>query len=392
MAGSILSFVPSLYLMKPLLVAWFSSALFHSTLSRFSYDCLTLLIIIILFSISALTSAFINDASLSLAQRALLWPASLILAIICGQNLIIKNKINYFLYPLSVLALLLSFYALLLLITGDFNFYADPPVSQVNLGYITLTQQVSYSSPIPAMHSLTDNPNAFAFASMIGLFSVCAIPSNSKTKKYLIIIVILSGIFLSGSRASLLGVLGFTTTFVLIKPLNNPSKHLSILLAMIITATILLAMALIYFLSNADLISNSSRFERWEFLTKYWIDQPVFGIGLGSAQNYLQLLGIESSMHSSILRSLFETGIAGSIILTLFVTLAFYLIISKLKTCNSPTLQKVLLSSLVGILLHQTVENHLLNLGWSVIYFGTILGLTLAPHPTNVKFTERKQE
>ncbi|OGI18012.1 MAG: hypothetical protein A2255_00500 [Candidatus Melainabacteria bacterium RIFOXYA2_FULL_32_9] len=293
----------------------------------------------------------------------------------------ISNLIRFILF----IGIFQASYGILQSLTGSFgaNFQSERGL----LGYIGLGSKLVWHGRGTFAHFNHFGP----FLSMIFLFFL---PINhflvkNKKKGYMILLILLTGVIISYSRASLLGLVA-GIIFFLFQIKKNKLKFLSILVSVL-----LVALGLYNFLKNTSYITTlAPRNDIWEVVFTAITSSTrtlLFGTGLKSYTDavwvYLPGNILPSSYndfqaHNFCLHYIVEIGIIGSIIVLSFLIYTIVAAYSNFKT--NTKLAKVLSSStsiVIVCFFFEGLFDTAFNLFTIQIWLFLILGLMYSKVP-----------
>ena len=171
-------------------------------------------------------------------------------------------------------------------------------------------------------------------------------------------VLLFSGLLLSGSRG---GIIAFAAGLVGALMLSNFSKIARLRIGRLI---LIVALGVGFFgiellrsrFANV-LVAGFERLEQWKATIGLILEKVLFGYGPGSYEvAYKSGIPITSSplthdhAHSDYLEILLEQGIAGGILLLVFISIVLYFGIEKLKKAQSNNRVLILLSALFGMI------------------------------------------
>ena len=203
--------------------------------------------------------------------------------------------------------------------------------------------------------------------------------TNSKKKKIFSIfsaVVIVTALILTLSRGGILSLLVAVIFFLsqIVKPKNFISIVISILaLGIIIFLNPLTSVLIDRMLTFERSFSYMTRINFYEDVWKMFLDNPVFGVGLGNLGYHSKfIISTHASAHNILLGLLGETGIIGAL---LFIALIGRIIYDLFMQYRNEEIEKLrilrwaFLSSLFGGLVHSMMEPNFEGFQFSIIYW-----------------------
>lgn len=173
----------------------------------------------------------------------------------------------------------------------------------------------------------SQNGTYIAFVFIVLCAALCCGTLKKKTKKYILVLVLLSAValLLTAKRAHLLfGVATVVLTYYSVS-LGNKSVRTLRLMLIAVAALLALSIAIEYvpqlaatferFQSAGEDTASTKRFEMWSYALEMFKQNPLFGIGWSGfgyrmADTYLALES-SSGAHNSYIQILCETGLVG---------------------------------------------------------------------------------
>lgn len=226
----------------------------------------------------------------------------------------------------------------------------------LHLAGIMKNYELFYSrSGLIRASGLMYNPNYFAYMNFIIFILLYLSPIKKPIKLSLLFFIFLAVVF-SFSRGVTAGLIIFLVLNIFRR---EWIKYIFILPVIIIPLVIIsnnffiaifdleaVRNTIEYRLSNLKSGDLSGRSSIWIFGFQAWfndISHILFGFGFGNFQKYVGVFDIENTVHNSFLRSLYELGLIGVILLTCF----YYSLVNNIRAVNNKT--KIIIISSVLI-------------------------------------------
>lgn len=190
--------------------------------------------------------------------------------------------------------------------------------------------------------SSRNNPHTLAFVFLIGIFAIVGKRQEGVISKiilkFILILFLLYGILMTGSRKTLIAVTIFITIWI-ISFLKNESNILSDfqkgILALVLLITIILVIWYLkkYYVgtdqfqrfmrlfSDEQDSSNQERIRMYQLAWEIWKKNPIFGVGFNQYKVYSWRGDYSHSTYAEVISC---TGIIGSVIL--FIPIIWYLL------------------------------------------------------------------
>lgn len=240
----------------------------------------------------------------------------------------------------------------------------------------------------------------------LGMFLVMCIPFTIyfynkgrfllKSIMILLLFALIYGIYLTGSRGSILGAGGLIGVYILVVS-AGPKLFIASVIISPIAATVVASLQ-----SNIDASANG-RLEAWYAGIEMLIHNPIFGIGKGQFRDHHGLVA-----HNSYVHVAGELGVPGYSLwggALIFTVLTGYLLIKACKSETLPTkeqlqtdesaknlnnerlVNKTLFFSMVGFI----ITGFFISRMYSLLLF-IFIGMTLASHIRMVKLKPEYQQ
>ena len=198
-----------------------------------------------------------------------------------------------------------------LILIGLFGFAIDPEAVEVGA--------------LNRFSGFFANPNGLGMVAMLGFFISIATQSTKQVRNcrfgFLTLIIDLVAIILSGSRASLIGLLAGLIIYMMFTRENNKTRTSSI-----ITVSVLLVLfgALVFIpdvlLTNFGRLGDSGRIDIWQNYIAFGMKSPLWGQGFSASpeayNSFIRSIGqpLTLGAHNSYLQMFMGLGIVGLMI------------------------------------------------------------------------------
>lgn len=318
-----------------------------------------ILCFVILIIISYLLCLTSIDILSSLKTTTIILGSSLLFLLVLMTNLNASQDIIKSFKFIIMFSAFLCIYGLVIRILGE-QYIIDIDgsgnyIQRLSLGNITLSQSACGDKYFNFMvGSLTGNPNTLSYLSLfsIAMLSLCKIKFWKKMLLYIILII---GIFISGSRMALVSLILFGLYKIFLKIKSRKLLAFYIVLLLILAIILILNFQIIY--KDILSIDLNGRNESWTYLIKTF---PLIGSGLGNDILKLHDIGINSSTHNSYISLITNYGIFLSVII-LFI---MFLIILHTKKIKSNQLVNTCKALFILLLIAGISESVFLIYGW----------------------------
>lgn len=174
------------------------------------------------------------------------------------------------------------------------------------------------------------NPNYFAYMNFV-IFILVFLTPLKKHLKFIILALIFLAVVLSFSR----GVTAGLTIFLFMSLFKREWLKYIFIAPLFVIIIIIIFNKFLFNLLDIETIKHtieyrvsnlksgdlSGRSTIWIYGFKIWFNDILhilFGFGFGNFQNYIGYYGIENTVHNSYLRSLYELGLVGTVVLIYF--------------------------------------------------------------------------
>jgi len=201
-------------------------------------------------------------------------------------------------------------------------------------------------------------------------------------------VFLLSGIMLSGSRGGIIAFAGGLAGALLFSRFSKFARlRIGRFVVIVVLGLGFFGFDLLKSRFANVFVDGFARLEQWKATTELILEKMLFGYGPGSYEiAYKSAIPITSSplthdhAHSDYLELLLEQGLAGGLLLLIFISLVFYFGIERLKGARSNNRVLILLSALFGIIamLCHAIYDFPFQVPSNVVLFLTLVSIMLA--------------
>lgn len=269
-------------------------------------------------------------------------------------------------------AFLAAFYGMFIYLFGEYELISDFYITKFSFFGFDLSQRM-YGHRIS---SFLGNPNTLGIFIMISIISCLYFFKKNKLGYALLILFFIYVLVLTGSRASMIGLIAGGTIFVAYNSVKNSLETTTLRFVFVGIFIAVLGYILsspeviktLLFMLGRDNTDLSGREVAWAALMHEVKENPFFGIGYRTSTEAVleyNLVGVSNS-HNLYLSMLSETGLIG---LLLFVSIYAFTIISFFSGIGSKdSLRKASVCILISILINQFFEDVFYPLGYLFIF------------------------
>lgn len=306
---------------------------------------------------------FLIDKNKIVSVNKYLLVSSFILVIYLTFNLLFRESSDYKVY--YYFSILIPYYLifkkpnrvyLFILISGTLCAIVSLFIILHLLGIIT-NYQLFYSRDGSMRASgFMYNPNYYAYMNLVIFILISLLPLKNYLKATVLLLIFLA-IILSFSR----GVIAALFFYIILSLFSRKwLKYIFILPLILIFMYVLsnnsifdslnfeiLKQTFEYRLSNLKSGQISGRSMIWAYGFKAWFDNlthVLFGFGFGNFQKYVDVYDVNNTVHNSYLRSLYELGLVGTIVIIGF----YFSFIKNITTINNKKKAIIFFSILVS--------------------------------------------
>ncbi|MBP9014357.1 MAG: O-antigen ligase family protein [Smithella sp.] len=222
------------------------------------------------------------------------------------------------------------------------------------------------------------NPNSAGLTAMISTLLFLygtRMAATPVSRNIFFLNVLISGlmVFLSGSRASVLGLLMGLMTFYLMN-LRLGHKKIRLMLAIMIVSFVMLTVVTLLFPQATERLfenDSSGRLIAWALGWNMFQDTPFFGVGFGSSDLKMQIAGAQNpelyfyGVHNSYLRLLIECGVIGLFLSAIPILYTMIKAWRSIVSVQNMQLNAVMMSLVVAGLVNAVFEDWLFGFGSS---------------------------
>jgi len=363
-----------------------------------------LLMWIFLLTLSMVSVLWGDFPFLSLQRTLLVFVPSIFLFLLTVSD---KNPIETFwkvARGLIIFGVLLSMIGIVLYIFGTTIIITEFGRMQViKIGGLQLQQSLVGIPPLLRISSLAGNPNSLASWLMITLnLTVAQWLANrlSRFKFILLFGVQVIALLLTFSRAGI-GTTIITMGLLYVLSARKRSRQLrrTAVLFLLLFVSIFILSYLVELspaLQNRLKVGLNERGAAWYLAWNEFIQRPLTGVGFGiSYEAILEDAGLAITMHNLFLGLLSELGIIGFMLVLNIWLLGFigsyYMVKNAKKIYNNTRYDKTvvcgfIISVLTGLVVYQFFEFGLLRYGFSTLYWAYLVGISLNPVFTTMKY------
>ncbi len=239
------------------------------------------------------------------------------------------------------------------------------------------------NASVGALDRLTgyfSNPNELGRVGMFAFFLSLGLRSEVRGWQRLIVtfasVTAIVSVLLSGSRASLLGIVAGIAAVVFFTKRSGSTNRM--IFAVTVAILVIITLTIIAFpkvISYFDHGGDSGRLEIWDNTVAYSMQSPILGFGFSATSNayldFVRAQGLDATMggHNSYLVLFSGLGIIGVIITALGFTKIISQSITMLRQSSSAFLINGLFAPLIGGLTNAIFESWLFSFGNGVAVF-----------------------
>lgn len=257
----------------------------------------------------------------------------------------------------------------------------------LTLGPVRISQAVYGVHPFLRISSLLGNPNAFAVWLVMGITLAFHLLRAGITRPPLLWVALsiqIVALTLTFSRTGIATTMISLMVFFYWAHRRRFARLLRLLVVMVI-AGIVVFLSVVY-LAPIDTrrfsLDLNERQTAWGVLIEAIERRPLLGVGFGvSYEAILEPAGVEITAHNAHLQTLAEVGLGGYVIVTWMWIYAIWTALKSVKEStgmDGPVLA-VICSLLIAFFCHQVFEGHLLRYGFTNVFLGYLLFVSVHP-------------